>query len=1780
MGDHSDSDSSPKSSSSSSASSSARRRSPPRVRVQSDEGGSSDGVLVELPSQEARSPGADPDGGVLVNMPADDTTSGETFEDAPDDLATGGSRSARSLDESIAVIDFPDESSIAAECRKYKEEREVFAREAVALRRMLRELVGEEASGSMLPAEDADERLLASPTPLHSMLDDCSRLVLELNSVVRAREQEIESLRGKSKEVEVSREVMDAYPGSSKEESELAIRRIVASVDALVGQYDVSCEGSDEDGISLVERKTSLLAERHRQILLGIQQLEQVLAEVKPDFVAMGQCDHANILGIVSEELVSSKRNEADFMQKMNTFWEENKNLAEELQTVKVALDAANAEARKAKADFEQMEHKLATTKERLSMAVTKGKSLVQHRDSLKQALAEKTAQLDGCMAELQQKSDAMQAAESRVEELKVLLDEKSNEHERCLDELRETYSAWEAAKAAVERLTEQNTMLTSVQASLSEKDGILGRIEEVMSEASFPEDLLSLEMIDRLEWLVEQKKIADMILSEHWKVKDILGSADLPHAVLTGELDSQIHWLLNSLYQIKEDAARMQDESSGMLHRLASHESKLNSMHEEVDRLTIALLEEKQEKDILANEHAELMSLYNATSDKFSVLSSQYSELVKAFAKVSDVQLEGNEIMDGAKLVEQCLISIQGRSKSSPVEYESFEKLQTQVYTLDQELTLCKIILEEDKVDRSEVMRLSGELQSVVQETCVLKNEKDSLQKELERVEEKSSLLREKLSMAVKKGKGLVQEREGLKQVLDEKKSDIEKLKLALDEKNVEFDNLKQTLDRNNSVLEKLKQSWGELNSESENIKQALVVKNSEVDKLKHALDENNSEIENLKQTLNEKNSETDKLKQDIDATSMEMENLKYEISSRESAIMDLREQVEQLSSQVTHSEKLQLNIMALNDEKAKVESMLTEARVSWDSLVESISSISLPFDNPCEEPINKIGQIIEYIKQSQAAKSSVENELYKANEQVNLQASRLADALSTLKVAEDELSRLKEYMSSSSEEKEQIQSHTAAIEEELEKTNEELAMTANKLEDANVTINSLEDALSQARANLSVLDAEKKEAEAQYETETSALNAKLAKCLEELDKSHGNLQSNSTEHHGYLEKLSVLVKVDSLLSLMAEEFGKKVSSLREMGLLVRSMHEQLAAKGFQIDPITEDSESGMLFPLPDYDNFVTERMASGKIRKANVDGVLSFSTIVEQLSNQSEHLSEFFKDLSGYMNDNITLVHQSLQRASSYVAHTLEEHDILRNELQNKDNHSRAQEAELLSLQKELRAMTSNCIYCSQQIQSISDDLLELGYAIELATGNSSTISKIEGSLSVLKDVEAGDYTKVSDALLSTVNRLKLDSESLSNMKGDVFTLLDELKMRLKQTELAAEISSQEQELYVKRASVLEKELETVKGECKRMEIKIQEYQERENMLKAKELELLSLEQTQSTTDTGVTDVISKDQLEVLVERINKLNISSAESHLQRELTMSSSPVDKLFSLIDEVDALRHELDTLRYENEDLHLNLESHAREMEQLKEASRNSDSNCRELESKSNELLEVTVSMERMIQRLGYLGGKEALEDNKPTSTQALLSKLEKLIIASNTESGNAKSVIQELGGKLQAREKAIDELSTKVKMFDDLHHVRLVQPESNVDRAFEASSSAIGSEISDAEDLGQAGKASISSVPTAAHSRTMRKGSSDHLVLNIGRESERLITAQDSDDKGRVFKSLHTSGIIPAQGKHIADRVDGIWVSGSQILMNRPRARLGLMVYLLLLHLWLIGSIL
>ncbi|KAF3487387.1 hypothetical protein F2Q69_00054159 [Brassica cretica] len=82
---------------------------------------------------------------------------------------------------------------------------------------------------------------------------------------------------------------------------------------------------------------------------------------------------------------------------------------------------------------------------------------------------------------------------------------------------------------------------------------------------------------------------------------------------------------------------------------------------------------------------------------------------------------------------------------------------------------------------------------------------------------------------------------------------------------------------------------------------------------------------------------------------------------------------------------------------------------------------------------------------------------------------------------------------------------------------------------------------------------------------------------------------------------------------------------------------------------------------------------------------------------------------------------------------------------------------------------------------------------------------------------------------------------------------------------------------------------------------------------------------------------------------------------------------------------------------------------------------------------------------------------------------------------------------------------------------------------------------------------------------TSAQVRTVRKGSTDPLSSNIDSESEHLTNHNQTDeDKGDVFKSLNISGLIPAQGKMIADRIDGIWslprVMGPKSWLFSPQA--------------------
>ncbi|WJX77137.1 hypothetical protein P8452_60472 [Trifolium repens] len=158
--------------------------------------------------------------------------------------------------------------------------------------------------------------------------------------------------------------------------------------------------------------------------------------------------------------------------------------------------------------------------------------------------------------------------------------------------------------------------------------------------------------------------------------------------------------------------------------------------------------------------------------------------------------------------------------SKASHIDPELFERVQSILYVRDQSLKLYEDILEEDMLIRSDV---SNELKVVSNEVIALNDERSSLLKDLERSEEKTSMLRDKLSMAIKKGKGLVQDRDNLKGLINEKNSEIERLKVDLQKQESAVSEYKDEINRLSSDLEnipKLEAVINEKNSEIEQLK------------------------------------------------------------------------------------------------------------------------------------------------------------------------------------------------------------------------------------------------------------------------------------------------------------------------------------------------------------------------------------------------------------------------------------------------------------------------------------------------------------------------------------------------------------------------------------------------------------------------------------------------------------------------------------------------------------------------------------------------------------------------------------------------------------------------------------------------------------------------------------------------------------------------------------------------------------------------------------------------
>jgi chromosome segregation ATPase len=547
----------------------------------------------------------------------------------------------------------------------------------------------------------------------------------------------------------------------------------------------------------------------------------------------------------------------------------------------------------------------------------------------------------------------------------------------------------------------------------------------------------------------------------------------------------------------------------------------------------------------------------------------------VSMLLEVSGIEMGNDGVYqsssDYSAIIQRCFEKIKEQSSassdSSHVNEELFERVLSHLYVRDQELMLCDTLLEEEMMLRSEVDKLSNELKLVYEELVALKEEQGSLQKDLGKSEEKSTLLREKLSMAVKKGKGLVQDRENLKNLLEEKNSEIEKFKLELQQQESAVADCRDQINRLSTDVERIPELEADLvamKDQRDQLEQFLLERNKSLQRVVESIEGIVLPVESVfEDPVGKVNWLSGYVNECLDAKTcaeQELGKVKENASTLASKLAEAQAAVRSLEDALSDAEN---NISRLAEEKREIEVGKTNDEQDLKKAIEEAQATVRSLEDALSVAVNNISRLAEEKREIEVGKTNDEQDLKKAIEQAQATVRSLEDALS---VAENNISRL-------AEEKREIEVGKTNVEQELQKAIEEACSQTSKFVEACAATKSLEEALSLAENNVSVLFKEREEAQvsrADAEMELEKVKEEVAiqtsklteayKTIKSLEDSLSQVETNVallTEQNNGLQVGRT--NLENELKKLREEAGSQADKLVDAYATIKSLEDTL---------------------------------------------------------------------------------------------------------------------------------------------------------------------------------------------------------------------------------------------------------------------------------------------------------------------------------------------------------------------------------------------------------------------------------------------------------------------------------------------------------------------------------------------------------------------------------------------------------------------------------------------
>ncbi|KAJ7527056.1 hypothetical protein O6H91_16G034100 [Diphasiastrum complanatum] len=1354
--------------------------------------------------------------------------------------------------------------------------------------------------------------------------------------------------------------------------------------------------------------------------------------------------------------------------------------LLKQLKNLTDDLNLAITEKANLEFELNQMEQKLLSTREKLNLAISKGKGLVQQRDGLKHALMVKSEEFDSLKASYEKE---MQAKDVSLQEMEL--------------ELRKSEKAVEDGKA--------------LQAEQSLASTIHKHLENILAGITLPLELTDKDLTYRLDWLVNSYlKFQDLVTS----AEQNLHRSEIAVNILNAELqESQ-----DKMNILAEALAKQQQENELLL-------NKLQNISEELSNATEKSAHEKAllqtDADVLKKRFDEQALALENIKETYASLCSALDTLLEKlqtfhFEKFGE-KTESGHCTDPVSRLEACIHMLLDKHKLTTEEFDELTQRTTAIVAeteqqrkereaneQKQQQLMEKLALKDLELldfsrkweeaamtmayQEDEIQGFQLKLQRVREELHSASDERDRFQLESSETEQKLLSLKEKLSLAVKKGKGLAQQRDSLKQALVEKTAEIDLLVATYKKDIQEKDTLLDEYSTKIRNLAAYEVQSAKLEKELGLIKAVLV-------HIEHVFDD-----VDIPATFQLKN-----LVQKVQWVVQEQGKAQDELAVARKDIAKYKDSAASLTLELKDFQ-VRANLDASKYEEANNAHILTakrfeEARDRAQEQVWKLNTENMFWKDAANAKIKEV----ETLQQS----------LIEAHDKGDL---LVAELLQSTKASSELLEEKELLETTRSEARRQV--------DEAKKTIEVLRLQLDASLRCKVEA---ENDLSSSQAELLVIRKRMEIASQDLELKTLELK-NLQTVFLNLEEYFANIfhlaenaltsnvNSISCIHHLSLDVLAQYKgwNVDQSGLISSGDDRKQLKDTDQPGYF----HHEMTGSSVLATPFSRFSVLGR---------------EKGFSESENQE--------LKQLEDQYLMWKKRIEELHFFFRQEISKLQQNLDKLF----------EIVKLDWEAVGHHEEAETSE--NVHQDAVKLQENILELQSQITSKETALLSVLAEKEHLE---CTVSAFERALSE-KDEQ---YSKLKDSLVNAENIMR---------------------------DFAMKASTSES-----RILDLEKLVTKWENEYKLAHNKLQTAEENEAHFRSTREELASLQIVLSSKNKelerqALAILDAKEHMGVLTMQVKELEdiIEQKQMSVVNLEASRSKAAAKLTATLNRFSELWQQCEGLLAEVEKLHHSLEIRDNDLSQLKQENAKADSEIHSLqdmlESKNSEIFQLKSQLNEILIRLG--AAESAL--SAPTETREkvldvvasftptidwkevikLIDNIKEEVRDSRAHAEKKEAIMQELKKKLEVvqGDKAIlqSTLNSKQMQLENFQNQYVSHPQ----RVVSGIEAAPPAEI---EEVGHRGKAALH--PGSSHIRGLRKP----LQVAVDVDTESVWPQLDIDDKGHAFKPLMTSRFIPKATHILAERLDGLCVGGGKLLMRQPIARLGLSLYWISIHLWLL----